>query len=93
MKKLEFKHLYFCCLFFHLDFLSRERKSKCCNFHPLGEPDKTRGRGSIPILSTLKIKTLQRRKVLIYFWNAHLECPLSAHFDYLSGFPVDFSYC
>jgi len=31
--------------------------------------------GSIPIFSTLIIKTLQRRKVFFNFWSAHLECP------------------
>ncbi len=31
--------------------------------------------GSIPVSSTLKIKTLQQCKVFFIFWSAHLECP------------------
>ena len=49
--------------------------------------------GSIPIFSTLKIKTLQRCKVFFVFWSAHLECPLSAHSDFLSISLYDFMYC
>ena len=46
--------------------------------------------GSIPIFSTLIIKALRQRKAFLFYWSAHLECPLSALLDFLSGFLFDF---